>query len=88
MLFVARVGDLAPAPILFPAHLTVIVNGQFAAQPGSIVTPHGKPPHSFSFITPIVPSTVLVNTLFIRKVGDFASCGHPIITGAPTVFST
>ena len=59
---VAGFGDLAGGSIVFPCHLTVLIgstSGEMepAAMPGSIVTPHGLPPHSTVVITPIVPTT-------------------------------
>lgn len=88
MLPVARIGDIAGGPILFPCHPTIIVNMLPTAMPGSLVAGHGLPPHSAPVITPIVPTTVLLNNLFIRKIGDLSSCGHPISTGAFTVLTT
>ena len=95
MLFIGRIGDFVggageddstAAPILAPVHLTVIVNGRFAAKPGSIVTPHGLPPHNKSVITPILPRTVNFNGVFARAVGDASTCGHVIATGALTAY--
>jgi uncharacterized Zn-binding protein involved in type VI secretion len=97
MFFAARVGDfvggageddVTAAPILLPAHLTVVINGKYAAMPGSVVTPHGLPPHNKSVLTAVKPRTVNINGVFARAVGDTSTCGHLIVTGAPTVFIT
>jgi uncharacterized Zn-binding protein involved in type VI secretion len=90
---VARFGDLAEGEIILPCHMTVLIgstSGEMepAAMPGSVVRSHGLPPHSGVVITAIVPTTVFINTKMIRTVGDEASCGHLITTGAKTVLST
>jgi uncharacterized Zn-binding protein involved in type VI secretion len=90
---VAGFSDLAGGEILFPCHMTVFIgstSGEMepAAMPGSVVRSHGLPPHSGVVITAIVPTTVFINTKMIRTVGDEASCGHLITTGAKTVLST
>ena len=90
---VAGFSDIAGGSIVFPCHLTVMIgssDGEIepAAMPGSVVSPHGLPPHQGVVLTPIVPTTVFINTKMIRTVGDFATCGHPIVTGAWTVLST
>lgn len=86
----ARVGDLVAgiAPILFPAHINIQVNGIPAAMPGSFVTPHFFPNPHIAVLTPIIPTTVLMNGLPARTIGDFASCGDVITTGAPNVLIT
>jgi uncharacterized Zn-binding protein involved in type VI secretion len=90
---VAGFGDLAEGEIILPCHMTVLIgstSGEMepAAMPGSVVRSHGLPPHSGVVLTPIVPTTVFINAKMIRTVGDEASCGHLITTGAKTVLST
>jgi uncharacterized Zn-binding protein involved in type VI secretion len=92
---VAGFGDLAEGEIILPCHMTVLIgstSGEMepAAMPGSVVRSHGLPPHSGVVLTPIFPTTVFINGKpnMIRTVGDLASCGHPITTGALTVLST
>jgi len=92
---VAGFGDLAEGFIVFPCHMTVLIgstSGEMepAARPGSVVRSHGLPPHSGVVLTPMFATTVFINGKpnMIRTVGDFASCGHLITTGALTVLST
>tara|TARA_R110000868_G_scaffold177267_1_gene415612 strand:+ start:953 stop:1240 length:288 start_codon:yes stop_codon:yes gene_type:complete len=89
---VATFGDIAGSFIMFPCHMNVLVGSsaeiQPAAMPGSMVMGHGLPPHSSPVITAVFPTTVRINNMLIRTVGDLASCGDPISTGAWTVLST
>ena len=76
---------VGPGVVLGPGFPTVIVEGSPVSVVGDLVAPHGEPPHS---------SPVLVNgsaTVFaggrpvtLQAVSK-ASCGHSMLTGAPTV---
>ena len=82
---VARVGDIAGGPIINGA-FTVTAGGLPVAQLGSIVAPHGLPPHTAGII--ISSSlTVFAENKPIARLGDVASCGHPIANGALNVIS-
>jgi uncharacterized Zn-binding protein involved in type VI secretion len=82
---VARVGDIAGGAIVNGA-INVLAGGLPVAQLGSVVSPHGKPPHSAGII--ISSSvTVLAQGIPIARLGDVASCGHTIASGAINVIS-
>lgn len=83
MVAVARVGDVAGGPIINGA-LTVLSGGIPVAQLGSVVGPHGKPPHT---VATIVSSskTVFAEGIPVARLGDVASCGDTIIATFPTV---
>jgi uncharacterized Zn-binding protein involved in type VI secretion len=81
----ARVGDIAGGPIVNGA-ATVWANGIPVAQLGSIVAPHGKPPHAGSVIAS-ASFTVFANGIPVARLGDVASCGHPIASAAFNVIA-
>lgn len=78
---VATLGDLAPAPILAPCHANILCNGRPSAMPGSLVTPHGKPPHTSPVLLPAMTTTTFFNGQMARRISDLVSCGHVISTG-------
>jgi len=72
--------------IVMPCHMNIFVDSYPAAQPGSVVTPH-SPKHLMQTLTWAAYRTVYMNNLCVRAIGDMSSCGHPIRTGALTVFT-
>lgn len=71
------IGNLAP---------TVFINGSPVAVRGATVQGHGLGTHA----SPVLDGSSLVvfaNGIPICRVGDLASCGHPISSGSSTVFS-
>ena len=89
MLPVATFGDTCGGMIVLPCHITVLVGTpaemELASMPGSKITPHGLPPHQSASLTMMKYRTVYINNLPIRTVGDAATCGDAIVTGALTV---
>lgn len=70
-------GNLAP---------TVFINGKPIAVRGATVQSHGLGSHA----SPVLDGSSLVvfaNGIPICRIGDLASCGHPITSGSSTVFS-
>ena len=83
MSFVARVGDVAGGAIINGA-TSVTANGIPLAQLGSIVSPHGKSPHSGNVITN-GSNTVTAEGIPVARLGDIASCGHAISNASTDV---
>ena len=69
--------------VLPPGVPTVLVAGQAAAV---ATLPHACPLPGHAQ-TPLVPGsgTVLIGGLPALRVGDAATCGAPVVVGAPTV---
>jgi uncharacterized Zn-binding protein involved in type VI secretion len=82
---IARVGDIAGGPIINGA-TTVTANGIPVAQLGSVVSPHGKAPHSNSVII-AGSATVLAEGIPIARLGDAATCGHVIANASPNIIA-
>ena len=82
---VARIGDVAGGAIINGAN-TVTANGIPVAQLGSVVTPHGKPPHSASVIA-VGSSTVFAEGIPVARLGDAATCGDVIANASTNVTS-
>lgn len=70
-------GNLAP---------TVFVNGSPIAVKGASVAGHGLPPHAGPVLSGS-STNVYANGILICREGDLATCGHPISSGSPTVWS-
>ena len=84
----ARVGvDLVSSGIITgPGAPTVLVNGAPASVVGDTVAPHGPPPHAKPIVV-VGAATVFAQSRPVTITGrSIASCGHPVSTGAPTVF--
>lgn len=82
---VARIGDVAGGAIINGAN-TVLSGGIPVAVLGSVVSPHGKVPHSGATII-TSSSSVFAEGIPIARLGDVASCGHTIANGDATVIS-
>ena len=80
------VGTLAGgvAPITGPGAPTVIAEGALVSTLSDIVAPHGEPPHAKSVIISS-STTVFAMGRGVVRMGDVASCGHPVISQS-TVF--
>lgn len=85
---VARILDLAGGPILGPGLVpNVTVNMLPIALLGNPVTPHGLGIHAASTLAVGSPNTFVGPALLpVCAIGDVATCGHPIVTGSPTVY--
>jgi len=83
MPYVARIGDIAGGAIITGAN-TVTANGIPVAQLGSVVSPHGKAPHSGNVIVNGSKS-VTAEGIPIARFGDVASCGDTIADASPNV---
>ena len=88
---VVRVGDTnAAGGIATAPRPTVLAQGVPLAMYASPVTPHpccgvpGCEIHCVALITGGAP-TVLAEMMPVHKVMDIDTCGHPRVTGAPTV---
>lgn len=68
-------------PLIGPAHFNVLINGQFAAMPGTITPPHfhGKT-LLVGVVTTVVDTTVRVNGMPMRTTGDLLTCGQTIFS--------
>jgi uncharacterized Zn-binding protein involved in type VI secretion len=78
--------DLAGGTITGVLAPTVFVNGKPIAVKGATVDPHGTGSHASSVLDGS-SLVVFANGIPICRVGDLASCGHPISSGSFTVFS-
>ena len=83
---IARKTDDAAGGNAIDGSDNVFVNGKGVVRRGDRVASHGIPPHSPT--PPMVgsSSTVRVNSIFICRAGDTASCGHAI-SGSSNVLS-
>jgi len=72
------------APITGPGAPTVIAEGAPVSTLSDIVDPHGEPPHAKSVIESS-SATVIAMGRGVVRMGDVASCGHPVISSS-TVF--
>jgi len=75
--FISSVGGGA----LLTGYPSVLVNDLPAVIVGSLVADHGRDEHSSAKMVVGFPS-VLVGDIPICRLGDNASCGHPLISGS------
>lgn len=64
---------------------TVVIENHYACVVGTKVASHGTAPHNASVTTGGL-GTIKINGLSLNKEGDLATCAHPIVGGASTVF--
>lgn len=84
MLGAGRVGmDAAGGPVLVGAN-SVLINGAPAARLMSAVAGHGEDEHAGPHMI-TGNFSVIVEGLPICRMGDSASCGHPLLPGSPDV---
>ena len=95
MALVVRVGDIntAGGAAVFPATLSVLVNGRSLPQIGTLVTPHpccgadGCEIHCAAVIIGPGNLSVLVEGKPLIRTGDFDICGHTRFTGSLDVIT-
>lgn len=81
-----RFSLVGPGTIMSPCAVTVMAEGSHVSLVGDMVSPHGEPPHSSSFVVS-GSSTVFVEGRPVTLQGSPTSCGHPVTTGAITVLA-
>ena len=83
---IARKNQDVAGGVAIEGSSNVFVNSKGAVRKGDRVASHGIPPHSPT--PPMVgsSSTVRVNSIFVCRQGDNASCGHSI-SGSANVFA-
>lgn len=70
--------------ITSPGCPNVLVEGVPLSVLGDIVSPHGIPPHDSALIS-TGSATVTAGSLPVTRVGDLATCGDVVSTGALSV---
>lgn len=78
--------DYAGGPIIGLLAPTVYINGINIVVVGDNVEPHGMIPHNFPVIATGSPN-VFAHNSNVARLGDLASCGHPIVSGSRDTFT-
>ena len=83
---VGRAGtDKAGGDIPVSLQTTVLANGSPIIVKGSIVLPHGEPPHNVPHVMVGASGTVFAGGIPVCRAGDAASCGHTLTPGSSDV---
>tara|TARA_B000000557_G_C20511078_1_gene332175 strand:- start:129 stop:395 length:267 start_codon:yes stop_codon:yes gene_type:complete len=81
-----RFSLVGPGTIMSPCAVTVMAEGTHVSLVGDLVSPHGEPPHTSSFVV-AGSSTVFCEGKPVTLQGSATSCGHTVNTGAITVLA-
>lgn len=63
----------------------LIIEGFDLSLFGDLIEPHGLSPHNAAVMVEAC-TTFFVTGILACRVGDLASCGHPVANGAATFF--
>lgn len=78
--------SIAGGLVAGPGADTVLVEGLPWSVLGDLIEPHGIGTHSSAEMVE-ASETVFAQSIAVCRVGDLASCGHPVVNGAETVFA-
>tara|TARA_Y100001937_G_scaffold120587_1_gene178051 strand:- start:2154 stop:2429 length:276 start_codon:yes stop_codon:yes gene_type:complete len=76
---------VGPGIDLGPGIPNVLVEGMPISVVGDMVAPHGEPPHSSPVLVNGSATVIAGGRPVTLQAISKASCGHSMITGAPTV---